>query len=81
MSDQPEHEPFSLCIAVDMPPQLMPIDDECKAIYHSTDSVCVFVLPTSAERDAFIKATAGMDKQARSAYFDRLAETFKLSPA
>ena len=32
------------CIKVDMPELLCDIDDELKAIYHSKDTVCIWVL-------------------------------------
>lgn len=54
-----------------MPPELSAIDDELKAIYHSTHSVCVWVFRTRADRNRFVDATAGMTKDVRDAYFRR----------
>ena len=32
------------CIPIDIPQSLCEIDDELKAIYHSKDTVCIWVL-------------------------------------
>jgi hypothetical protein len=32
-----------ICIKATIPEELNAIDDECKAIYHSKDSVCFFL--------------------------------------
>ena len=32
-----------ICIKTDIPDELNKIDDELKAIYHSNDSVCIWV--------------------------------------
>lgn len=62
--------PAALCVPVAMPPELCAIDDELKAIYQGEDSVCVWVFATRDERNAFVDATAGMNKAAREAFFD-----------
>ena len=33
-----------ICVKVDIPQSVCDIDDELKAIYHSKDSVCIWVL-------------------------------------
>lgn len=58
-----------ICIPADIPEELCAIDDERKAIYHSKDSVCIWVFETRADRNRFMDQTAGMDKGARVAYY------------
>lgn len=60
-----------ICIAVDMPQALCDIDDELKAIYHSHDTVCVWVFLSRTDRNRFMDETVGMNKADRQAYFDR----------
>ncbi len=57
------------CIPVQIPPELCDIDDERKAIYHSADSVCIWVFDTSADRNRFVEQTAGMSKAEREIAF------------
>ena len=33
-----------ICIQVDIPQSVCDIDDELKAIYHSNDTVCIWIL-------------------------------------
>ncbi|RJY10293.1 hypothetical protein D6201_08405 [Aurantiacibacter aquimixticola] len=54
-----------------MPDELTTIDDELKAIYHGTDSVCVWVFATREDRDRFVEESAGMKKAEREALFER----------
>ena len=44
-----------ICIKADIPKELSEIDDELKAIYHSKDTVCFFILKTRELRNKFIK--------------------------
>jgi len=60
-----------ICIAVDMPQALCDIDDELKAIYHSHDTVCVWVFSSRTDRNRFMDETVGMNKADRQAYYDR----------
>ena len=60
-----------ICIAVDMPQALCDIDDELKAIYHSHDTVCVWVFSSRTDRNRFMDETIGMNKADRQAYYDR----------
>ena len=39
-----------ICIQVDIPQNVCDIDDELKAIYHSKDTVCIWVFKTRDER-------------------------------
>ena len=57
------------CIKVDMPELLCDIDDELKAIYHSKDTVCIWLLKTRVDRNRFVYETAGMIKPERENYF------------
>ncbi len=59
-----------ICIPTQIPEELCAIDDELKAIYHSKDHFCIWVFKTRADRNQFMDATAGMDKVARTAYYD-----------
>ena len=58
-----------ICIPAEIPDELCAIDDELKAIYHSKDSVCIWVFKTREDRNRFMDATAGMDKDNRVAYY------------
>lgn len=60
-----------ICIPVEIPKELCIIDDELKAIYHSTDSICIWVFKTRNDRNDFMDASAGMDKAAREDYYKR----------
>ena len=58
------------CIKADIPANICDIDDELKAIYHSRDSVCIWVLRSREDRNRFMEETAGMSKAERSRYFE-----------
>ena len=61
----------SLCIKVEaLPESLCDIDDECKAIYHSKDTFCIWIFKTPADRNQFMQETAGMNKVERQAYYE-----------
>ena len=45
------------------------IDDELKAIYHSHDTVCIWVFSSREDRNNFLDETAGMKKDEREAYY------------
>ena len=51
-----------ICIKTEIPEYLCQIDDELKAIYHSKDSVCIWVFKTRQERNSFVEETIGMNK-------------------
>ena len=59
-----------ICIKTDIPEEICKIDDELKAIYHSSDSVCIWVFKTREDRNKFMDDTAGMKKNDRQNYFD-----------
>ena len=59
-----------ICIKTDIPEEICKIDDELKAIYHSKDTVCIWVFRTREDRNKFMDATVGMKKDDRQNYFD-----------
>ena len=59
-----------ICIKANIPQQICDIDDELKAIYHSKDTVCIWVFKTRAERNKFMDETVGMNKSERERYFE-----------
>ena len=59
------------CIQVDIPQNICDIDDELKAIYHSKDTVCIWVFKTRDDRNRFLEKTAGMMKSDRENYYER----------
>ena len=54
-----------ICIKTDIPAELNEIDDELKAIYHSSDTVCFYIFKTRELRNEFIEKTKGMNKEQR----------------
>ena len=54
-----------ICIKANIPEELSKIDDELKAIYHSSDTVCFFIFKTREQRNDFIEQTKGMNKLER----------------
>jgi hypothetical protein len=58
-----------ICIKAEIPEEICAIDDELKAIYHSRDTVYIWVFKTREDRNRFMDETAGMDKQDREAHF------------
>ena len=58
-----------ICIKAKIPQEICDIDDELKAIYHSKDTVCIWVFKTRDERNKFMDETAGMNKDERDAHF------------
>ena len=41
------------CIPIDIPQSLCEIDDELKAIYHSKDTVCIWVFDSREDRESY----------------------------
>ena len=60
-----------ICIKADIPQHICDIDDECKAIYHSKDTVCIWVFKTRDDRNTFMDETAGMMKADRESHFEK----------
>jgi len=61
-----------ICIKTDIPEKICNIDDELKAIYHSKDTVCIWVFRTREDRNKFMYETVGMKKDDRQNYFNNL---------
>ena len=59
------------CIQVDIPASLCEIDDELKAIYHSTDTVCIWVFNSRDAKNNFVEETAGMLKAERESHYEK----------
>ena len=59
-----------ICIKANIPEELSQIDDEVKAIYHSTDTVCFFIFKTREQRNEFIERTKGMNKLEREKIYE-----------
>ena len=51
-------------------PKVWDIDDELKAIYHSKDTVCIWVFKTREQRNKFMDETIGMMKDDRQKHFE-----------
>jgi hypothetical protein len=58
------------CIKAEIPQEICDVDDELKAIYHSKDSVCIWVLEKREDRNRFVDETAGMMKDERQRHFE-----------
>ena len=58
------------CIKAEIPQEICDIDDELKAIYHSNDTVCIWVFKTRADRNRFMDETAGMLKLDREQHYE-----------
>ena len=58
-----------ICIKTKIPDEICKIDDELKAIYHSNDSICIWVFKTRNERNKFMDETIGMLKKERENYY------------
>ena len=58
-----------ICIKAEIPEELNSIDDELKAIYHSQDTVCIWVFSSREDRNNFLDETVGMKKEEREAYY------------
>ena len=58
-----------ICIKTKIPKEICEIDDELKAIYHSRDSICIWVFKTRNDRNKFFDETIGMLKKEREDYY------------
>jgi len=61
----------AFCIKTEIPQEICDIDDELKAIYHSKDSVCIWVFQKRDDRNRFMDETVGMSKDKRQDYFEK----------
>ena len=53
------------CIKAEIPQEICDIDDELKAIYHSNETVCIWVF-----KNRFMDETAGMLKLDREQHYE-----------
>ena len=58
-----------ICIKTKVPKYICEINDELKAIYHSHDSICIWVFKTRDDRNKFMDETIGMLKKDREEYY------------
>jgi hypothetical protein len=58
------------CINTEIPQEICDIDDELKAIYHSRNTVCIWILKSREDRNRFVDETAGMLKDEREKHFE-----------
>ena len=56
-------------IKTKVPKEICEINDELKAIYHSHDSICIWVFKTRDDRNKFMDETIGMLKKDREDYY------------
>ena len=59
-----------ICIETKIPHEISEIDDELKAIYHSSDSICIWVFESREDRNRFMDETVGMMKEERETVFE-----------
>jgi hypothetical protein len=58
------------CINTEIPQEICDIDDELKAIYHSRNTVCIWILKSREDRNRFVDETTGMLKDEREKHFE-----------
>lgn len=58
------------CIQTEIPQEICEIDDELKAIYHSKNSVWIWVFKKREDRNRFLDETAGMLKDDRESHYE-----------
>jgi hypothetical protein len=59
----------AICFPAAIPAELCSVNDELKAIYNSTDTICVWIFESREDRNRFVKETAGMTKAEREAFY------------
>ena len=59
-----------ICIKTEIPKRICDIDDELKEIYHSRDTVCIWVFKNREDRNKFMNDTVGMMKEEREKYYE-----------
>ena len=59
-----------ICVKAEIPKEVCDIDDELKAIYHSKDTVCIWIFKTREQRNKFMDETIGMMKDDRQNHFE-----------
>ena len=59
-----------ICVKAEIPVEICQIDDELKAIYHSKDTVCIWVFKSRLVRNKFVDETVGMKKKDREDHYN-----------
>tara|TARA_X000000368_G_C22541877_1_gene498135 strand:- start:206 stop:397 length:192 start_codon:yes stop_codon:yes gene_type:complete len=59
-----------ICIKTEIPNEICEVDDELKAIYHSKDSICIWIFKSREERNRFMEETIGMIRDQRQEHFE-----------
>ena len=59
-----------ICIKADIPEKIWKINDELKAIYHSSDTFCIWVFKSMEDKNKFMQETIGMAKKERENYYN-----------
>lgn len=59
-----------ICIKAEIPVEICQIDDELKAVYHSKDTVCIWVFKSRLDRNKFVDETVGMKKKDREDHYN-----------
>ena len=60
-----------ICIKTDIPQEICDIDDELKAIYHSKNTVCIWVFKIREDRSRFMNETISMLKDEREIHYEK----------
>ena len=63
-----------ICIKTEIPQEICNINDELKAIYHSKDTICLWIFKNSEDRNRFMDETVGMIKDEREKHFEKFYE-------
>tara|TARA_B100000902_G_C26720885_1_gene626552 strand:- start:158 stop:352 length:195 start_codon:yes stop_codon:yes gene_type:complete len=58
-----------ICIKTNIPEEFCNIDDELKAIYHSRNTICIWLFKSRMERNKFMDQTIGMNKEKSEEYY------------
>ena len=67
-----------ICIKTKIPKEICEIDDELKAIYHSHDTVCIWVFKSRENRNNFMNDTVGMKKEERENIIQIIMDKYNL---
>ena len=58
-----------ICIQTDIPKEICDLDDELKAIYHSKNSICIWLFNDRRSRNKFMYETIVMLKEQRDKHY------------
>ena len=67
-----------ICIKTEIPKEICEIDDELKAIYHSHDTVCIWIFKSREDRNNFMNDTVGMKKEERENIIQIIMDKYNL---